>query len=341
MSKNNFPPELINAVADEMVGRWWDVVRPLTDRMDKADDRIDESDDRMDDLDSYTHQLFGQQLATVSLLSLLLKEAEVDIGRLARTARLKHAAGRKRLDSKNASDKILEQYETVNMHYIGLLDVFADFHYPIASNGLAAIQMVYAIPSDQTPQEQYVEAVGQAAISVQKWYAKQLGGVSFGFTSNMPDVYLLDHPSEYYEGKDGRQRILSSLASKRHKNIPYPNRQVIQCVYIDADIRCDGSSELGTANIEAVLLHRGDLTGLRDQSYQLCGAPPRGAMGWVGGLAHMLGLALGLQSIPSGNNHEDSLMGSGFYWNYPATYLSKSDADKLLQSPFINNQLFD
>ena len=58
--------------------------------------------------------------------------------------------------------------------------------------------------------------------------------------------------------------------------------------------------ELGRGSAGLTIVHGGDLEGLLDPAgFSLCpGFPPRGEYGWVGGLAHELGHAFGIDSSP-------------------------------------------
>ena len=76
----------------------------------------------------------------------------------------------------------------------------------------------------------------------------------------------------------------------------------------------------------------------------LCGTPPRAEKGWIGGLAHELGHAFGLghpAGCDEGLDHcdYDALMWAGFYYDYPATYLTEEDKRFLQASAFLKHRL--
>ena len=207
-----------------------------------------------------------------------------------------------------------------------------------------AVRVIYAVPSDREVQDRYSEAIRHAIYHVQRWYAEQLGGVTFNIAGNVPQVCSLGQPSEHYEGEQGWSRVLSGLwdcePAPRHSSPTY-----VWAIYIDAEFRCDGTSELGRGGGGVSIVHRGDLMGLVDpDNFEQCGFHPRGTYGWIGGLAHEVGHAFGL-AHPEGCDEgletcdHGALMWLGFYSDYPETYLTEQDVEILASSRFIYIQL--
>ena len=207
-----------------------------------------------------------------------------------------------------------------------------------------AVRVIYAIPSDRQAQVHYSAAVHDAIHHAQRWYAEQLGGYTFKIEGPTPQVCSLERPSAYYEGKHGWDRVVFGLRDCS----PAPehfSRRYVWAIYVDAELDCAGNGELGAGGDGIAIVHRGDLEGLvNPETYSLCGSEPRSEFGWIGGLAHELGHALGLphppgceEGLPSCDY--DALMWTGFYWDYPETYLTEEDKVILGASPFLNHLL--
>ena len=206
------------------------------------------------------------------------------------------------------------------------------------------MRVIYAVPSDREMQDHYREAIRYAAYHVQCWYAEQLDGPTFRIVGDVPQVCSLENPSTHYEAERGYSRVLSDLASCQ----PAPRRQspeYVWAIYADVKFRCDGTSTLGQGGGGITIVHRGDLMGLVDpDNYEQCASGPRGTYGWIGGLAHELGHALGLRH-PAGCDEgletcdTWALMWWGYFWDYPETYLTEQDLEILSGSPFIYHRV--
>ena len=220
------------------------------------------------------------------------------------------------------------------------------------------VRVVYAIPADREARQDFEEAVGDAVYHVQSWYAGQLDGLTFSVSDPMPQRCDLPEVEAYYsDGKgwswsdSGRDRIMRDLQDC--VPVKHWNRDSVWVIYPDVDLHCDGSS-LGGAGGGVVVLHRGDLEGLINPNYELCGAVPRGPLGWVGGLAHELGHAFGLShphgcdegvpetyKMPPVNPACDAyaVMWLGFYFDYPEkTYLTDIGKAHLQSSRFFHQR---
>ena len=166
-------------------------------------------------------------------------------------------------------------------------------------------------------------------------------------SKKVPQVCSLDQPAEYYEGEGGWWRVIDGLQDCAP--VAHAADEHVWVIYVDADFRCgELRGELGAGGDGVTILHRGDLDGLSDpENYILCpdeGLPPRSAYGWIGGLAHEIRHAFGLPHPPGCEKDLSpcdygALMWSGYYWDYPETYLAKDDKATLQGSVYFLHRL--
>ena len=214
------------------------------------------------------------------------------------------------------------------------------------------VQVIYAIPSDRQHDTRYENAINGAILHVQDWYANQLDGQTFAIADPAPLVCEVEKSANYYEGEGGWDRVIEAV--QHCAPVQHWSEEYVWAVYIDSEFDCQGRGELGRGGAGVVIIHGGDLEGLLDPTnFSLCPAYPlRGTYGWIGGLAHELGHAFGLDH-PSGcdalhalrdadRNAEgpshcdmNALMWMGFYYDYPKTYFTGEDVAILKSSPFI------
>ena len=123
-------------------------------------------------------------------------------------------------------------------------------------------------------------------------------------------------------------------------------------IYADVFGHCSNSS-LGRGWGGITIVSRSDLNGLvSPDTYRPCAITPgdqggllRTAYGWIGGLAHELGHVFNLPHPPGCENddwtdpHDFALMCTGYFYEYPATYLTEEDKAHLRASPFFHHRL--
>lgn len=215
------------------------------------------------------------------------------------------------------------------------------------------VQVIYAIPKGRLYNERYDEAVQDAILHVQDWYAKQLDGRTFSIEEPSPLVCEVQNESEYFESGGGWYRTIEAV--QHCAPVEHSSDEFVWAIYIDAGYDCGDLSEgeLGAGVAGITILNNADLKGLvAPTTFLTCpDYHPRGEYGWIGGLAHELGHAFGLEHPPGcddayysgmldGPNAEDhcdiaALMWWGYYWDYPDTYFTDEGIAILESSPFI------
>ena len=206
------------------------------------------------------------------------------------------------------------------------------------------VHMIYAIPSDRDYEPRYATAMGEAIIDVQKWYRERVGE-TFDIAATSPQVCHLAHEADHYAGEGGWDRVTEDVQHCA------PVRNLAQwetwVIYPDVDPCGNSDFELGRGGSGKVNLHSGDLHGISisdSETYAPCDWPKRDRGGWIGGLAHELGHALGLphpDGCVSGKGCDesvkyDSLMWHGMY-HYPETHLL--DVDKAYLKKFFSDPI--
>jgi len=185
------------------------------------------------------------------------------------------------------------------------------------------------VSADREERADYREAIEHAAVSMQRWYAGQLGGATFQLNDPVVEVthsdkqarWFYDHPNG---AKDdwGYNNTLSEAA--RLLGAGY-DQEFTWVIY------SDGPGNMGRGGSGVTCMPEDDLLGLIGEH------PTQKSINrWIGGMGHELGHALGLPHPADTTKDADALMWGGFYGGYPdGAYLTEDDKATLSSSPFI------
>jgi hypothetical protein len=217
-----------------------------------------------------------------------------------------------------------------------------------------SVHVVYLVPADKTPREDYAAAVGEAILEVQAFYQDELGtsrskgakavGTTFKTFSPTVEVVVTPHDTAYYNANNqaGQFEFFFRAVGDGFDTTggSFNDPDNVWIYYIDADPAC-GQGIGGTSGV--ALLAANDLRGLVGEANVppcLGDAPDTGGVcRWIGGLGHELGHAFGLPHPPGCDQGSCSaepffsLMFLG-YASYPDTYLLDEDKAQLEASPF-------
>lgn len=191
------------------------------------------------------------------------------------------------------------------------------------------VRVIYLIPKGKSKNQDFVSALEKGIINVQEWYKSQLG-VTFKlhtptveilksncepdwflyYPCNNPHNYKSPHFNSYYNSK---------LECKLLGLKDYDEKFTWVC-YLDGGFQGCGLNSFAFLPIEDLLNLTLEINFNKNENCR-----------WVGGLAHELGHALGLNDLKNYTNdykEEEYLMGSGFV-NFPNTELTNEDKEIL------------
>lgn len=202
------------------------------------------------------------------------------------------------------------------------------------------INFYYLIPSDRAFNQSYVDGIERAALSVQSFYSKELGGAVFTTTNPIVQVVYSDNDAAWHADQMW-DRARETVGTKFND----PNN--VYVIYVDAMPSCTPNNGIGGTSGVAVVPEN-DLRGLA--GLQILPDTCSGRVDieregrWFGGLAHELGHALGLphpvdcnlegESGPACDTNSVMWLG---YIDYPNTYFGSEDIATLLQSVFFSS----
>ena len=196
-----------------------------------------------------------------------------------------------------------------------------------------SVRVIYAIPLDRVYDARYERAIRNALRDIQRWYADQLGGITFAISGTLPQVCFTKEEASYFAGVDGWDRVIDAV--QHCDPVEHFSDWHTWVVYIDAGIPCENAEtfELGRGGDGVAILDAAELESIiAPKTYRECGRwwliwPDAR---WEGGVAHELGHAFGLLHPPEcnaspGTCKDESLMWNGYVY-YPETFLRDEDA---------------
>lgn len=192
------------------------------------------------------------------------------------------------------------------------------------------VRMIYLVSKDREVREEYRAAIEHAIRDLQKWYAGQLGGVTFKLHEPVVEVVRSDKTADWFtQNPNGQNRddwgFNNSLAeASRLIGAKQGHARHIFILY------SDGPGNKGRGGGGVAYLPEDDLLGL-------VGRHPtqKDPLRWIAGLGHELGHAFGLPHPQDTVKDADAIMWAGFYGKYPdRCYLTATDKQSLLHSPF-------
>jgi hypothetical protein len=229
---------------------------------------------------------------------------------------------------------------------------------PDASDAFAGkkVRFIYLVPQDRPVRDDYKAAIADAALHLQDFYQKELGGEN-AFTLNQPivEVVQTNHTANWYKTNptrpNGQTPGIWFWENSLHDGLSAvggffndPNNRWI--FYIDAEAEC-GQLSGGTSGV--ALMASNDLRGLTGQSNVpgCAGSFPdtSGKYRWIGGAGHEIGHAFNLPhppgcDAPTSNCHGGMLAAASLMWtgygNYPVTYFLAAEKQSLLAGRFFS-----
>ena len=195
-----------------------------------------------------------------------------------------------------------------------------------------SVRIVYLVSSDRMVNNEYLVGINSAALSVQNFYKKQLNGFTFKLNYPIVEVIKSDKKASYF---------YSNPRNNNPDNWGYFNAynevsRLLGAKFNDENytwvIYSDGPGDKGRGGSGVCVMPEDDLKGL-------IGKHPTqpDTNRWIGGLAHELGHAFGLNhpSVPA--EHPKAIMWTGIYGYYPdESYLTEDDKIILLSSSFFH-----
>lgn len=192
------------------------------------------------------------------------------------------------------------------------------------------VRVIYLVSADRQENPAYTRAISDAAVSVQNFFRRELGGTTFRLNNPIVEVVKSDKDASWFYGNQRR----GSVDNWGYDNTLEEAQRLLGARHSDPDyvwvIYSDGPGSSGRGGGGVCIMPENDLLGLVGKRLNYPD-PQR----WVGGFGHELGHAFGLPHTKDTKKHANSIMWTGFYSGYPdSAYLTDDEKAVLLKNPF-------
>jgi hypothetical protein len=197
-----------------------------------------------------------------------------------------------------------------------------------------SVRIIYLVSSDRIINNEYLDGIKRAALSVQKFYEKELNGLTFKLNNPVVEILKSDKKAIYFYSNpcdndpDNWGYFNAYNEVSRLLGAKFNGENYTWVIY------SDGPGDKGRGGAGVCVMPEDDLKGLIGKH------PTQPDVNrWIGGLAHELGHAFGLNHPSSPEEHPKAIMWTGIYGYYPhEAYLTQDDKIILHGSSFFNNE---